>query len=261
MSRSVDFLATSSSSFASTSRLPPSTSILITDTLQSPSLFLATQLIARTLKPQDRKGKGKVILVGISEVESEYQAILKKQSVQLVTEKQQGNFQFIDGFEGDVVSIFSEISQSLSSPSTPPQSDQSQETLVILDDLSALNWIGNSPLKLIKFHLALKNLCHSSNATLVTVLHSDSLSPHPVTIDESDQYLFRSILQHSSYWFELKSLVSQSRGELSIHPAPGLMSVGGEKGRLRLRRGKEALEYRVEENGAVFEVKGLGRFI
>jgi len=48
---------------------------------------------------------------------------------------------------------------------------------------------------------------------------------------------------------------------LSIHPAPGLISVGGEKGRLRLRRGKEALEYRVEENGAVFEVKGLGRFI
>ena len=79
MSRSVDFLATSSSSFASTSRLPPSTSILTTDTLQSPSLFLTTQLIARTLKPQDRKGKGKVILVGISEVESEYQAILKKQ--------------------------------------------------------------------------------------------------------------------------------------------------------------------------------------
>jgi len=54
-----------------------------------------------------------------------------------------------------------------------------------------------------------------SNATLVTVLHSDSLSPHPVIQDELDQYLFRSILQHSTYWFELKSLVSQSRGEVS----------------------------------------------
>lgn len=49
---------------------------------------------------------------------------------------------------------------------------------------------------------------------------------------------------------------------MSIHPGPGLLlSKGGEGGRLRLRRGKEALEYRVEENGAVFEVKGLGRFI
>lgn len=97
MSRSVDFLSrasTSSSNYpgpsTSTSKhattLPLSSRILITDTLSCPSLFLLTQLIVRQLRKPSRvdiKGKGKaskVVLVGVREVESEYNNILKKQA-------------------------------------------------------------------------------------------------------------------------------------------------------------------------------------
>lgn len=55
-----------------------------------------------------------------------------------------------------------------------------------------------------------------THSTSVSVIHSDSVSPHPVVQDEQDQYLFRKALQSSEYWFELKSLVSQARGEVSF---------------------------------------------
>ncbi|GAA5986900.1 hypothetical protein JCM5350_000357 [Sporobolomyces pararoseus] len=275
MSRSVDFLSRASTSSSSaiagpsrsTTLLPPSSSILITDTLQSPSLFLLTQFISRTLlrKQQpgssDAKGKGKalkVVLVGVREVEQEYTNVLKKQSVQLSTEKTLGRFQFIDGSQGDLTEIHSAIVTAIS------QAEQGEDegTVIIIDDMSALSWMGNELNKLSKFVQSLKKLCLSTRSTLVTVLHSDSVSPHPIIQDDSDQYLFRKILQSSDYWFELKSLVSQARGELSIHPGPSLPAASSnENDRLRTRVGKEALEYTLEENGAVFEVKGLGKFI
>ncbi|GAA5929417.1 uncharacterized protein JCM15063_004143 [Sporobolomyces koalae] len=267
MSRSVDFLSPASAStgpLASGSRsnvLPPATSILITDTLASPSLFLVTQLVARTLRksvPIDLKGKGKgkVVLVGIREVESEYTNILKKQSVQLTSEKTLGNFRYIDGSSGDLVQLYALVRETVDALRT----EEEEGTLVILDDVSALSWIGNDLEKINKFHLALRNLCITTRSTLVSVLHADSISPHPVIEDESDQYLFRKILQSSDYWFELKSLVAQARGELSIQPGPALALSQDQEG-IRTRTGKDALEYRLEENGAVFEVKGLGKFI
>ncbi|GAA5903700.1 uncharacterized protein JCM6883_005088 [Sporobolomyces salmoneus] len=272
MSRSVDFLSrASTSSVAGPSRsnttLPSSCSVLITDTLASPSLFLLTSFISRSLRktttPTDPKGKGKakVVLVGVREVEQEYTNILKKQSVQLSTEKSQGKFELIDGSDGDLQQIYNSVSTSLS---TLLEEDETTEgTLVIIDDLSALSWMGNDLKKIVKFNLALKKLCLATRSTLVSVIHSDSISPHPIIQDESDQYVFRKTLQTSDYWFELKSLVSQARGELSIHPGPALQSTSrtGKDERLRTRFGKEALEYTLEENGAVFEVKGLGRFI
>ncbi|GAA6010346.1 hypothetical protein JCM11491_006278 [Sporobolomyces phaffii] len=271
MSRSVDFLsrASTSSSSGGPSRLPPNSSILITDSVQSPAVFLLTLLIARALRKQtpppggDIKGKGKakVVLVGVSEVESEYTNILKKQSVQLGTEKSLGRFEFIDAASADLAATYAAVVESLSRDAAGSGS------LVVVDDLTALSWSGHDLTKIVKFHLALQTLVLSTRSTLVTVVHADQVSPHPVVRDESDQYLFRKVLASSDYWFELKSLVAQARGELSIHPGPALSPSSASRvedpddERLQTRVGKDALEYRLEENGAVFEVKGLGRFI
>ncbi|GAA5828656.1 hypothetical protein JCM3766R1_003775 [Sporobolomyces carnicolor] len=273
MSRSVDFLGrvTTSSTRAPgglSSAPPPSCSILITDTLASPSLFLVAQLISRTLRrttsAADAKGKGKakVVLVGVREVESEYTAVLKKQSVQLGAEKTLGRFEFVDGSRGDLNEIYAGVASAVGTGDDDEGRLWDEEgTLVIVDDLTALSWLGNDLAKVVKFDRALKHLCLSTRSTLASVVHSDSVSPHPVVHDESDQYLFRKVLQSSDYWFELKSLVSQARGELSIHPGPALLASTSRDERLRTRVGKESLEYTLEENGAVFEVKGLGRFI
>lgn len=72
------------------------------------------------------------------------------QSVQLSTEKSLEKFKFIDGSQGDLKEIYSQIYDTLI---------ESEEALVIIDDVSALNWMGNESNKLIKFFTNVNKLC------------------------------------------------------------------------------------------------------
>lgn len=95
-----------------------------------------------------------------------------------------------------------------------------------------------------------------------------------------DAYLFRKVLQQSDLWLEVTKLSSQTRGEvsrvfvlvlyiphknanaseseqLSIHRGPALVEDYGVVG----RAGPTAWQYRLEETGPTFAVKGLGRFL
>lgn len=171
------------------------------------------------------------------------------QSVQLGAEKTLGRFEFVDGSRGDLNEIYAGVASAVGTGDDDEGRLWDEEgTLVIVDDLTALSWLGNDLAKVVKFDRALKHLCLSvgppnpsflissnhcteeglterrdlslqTRSTLASVVHSDSVSPHPVVHDESDQYLFRKVLQSSDYWFELKSLVSQARGEVRSPPS------------------------------------------
>lgn len=73
------------------------------------------------------------------------------------TEKTLGRFQFIDGSQGDLTEIHSAIVTAIS------QAEQGEDegTVIIIDDMSALSWMGNELNKLSKFVQSLKKLCLS----------------------------------------------------------------------------------------------------
>ncbi|KAI6002832.1 hypothetical protein EDD15DRAFT_1427071 [Pisolithus albus] len=90
------------------------------------------------------------------------------------------------------------------------------QTLVILDDIASLEWLGFSPLVLFRFARALKALC------LKSWRNSSYPTSHPGCIGTWSP--FRLLLQLCSYHIEVRPLASGRSGavsgELCLHPGP-----------------------------------------
>lgn len=142
--------------------LPPGLSVLITDTLASPGTFLLTHFLARGLK----EGRN-CVLLSFRDVVAHYEGILKKnvrrhfhavlgqaqcwlclQSVQLSTFTRTGQFRFVDGLSAltqgstswqDILQQIKAALDSFDSSTQPP--------LVIIDDITALLWTGQSSVR------------------------------------------------------------------------------------------------------------------
>lgn len=78
--------ASSPNSFISSSSLPPDSSLLVTDTLDSPAHFLLLQLVSNALRPSGA-GRGalrelderrRVVILGVKEREEYWASLLKK---------------------------------------------------------------------------------------------------------------------------------------------------------------------------------------
>ena len=85
------------------------------------------------------------------------------QSVQLGAEKTLGRFEFVDGSRGDLSGIYAGVASAVGTDDDDDQGRLRDEegTLVIVDDLTALSWLGNDLAKVVKFDRALKHLCLS----------------------------------------------------------------------------------------------------
>lgn len=107
-------------------------------------------------------------------------------------------------------------------------------------------------------------------------MHGDEIaalpsSDSPAAIE--DTHLFREVLQRSDLWLQTTSLATQIRGEvrppppvsydehtltrgvqLAIHRGPAAIEDYG----IQNRSGSTALQYKLEESGAVYHIKGLG---
>ncbi|BGP40874.1 hypothetical protein JCM10449v2_004839 [Rhodotorula kratochvilovae] len=301
MSRQSDFLtftyppSSSSSSLPSTtSSLPPAFSLLLTDTLDAPATFLLVQLVARALRPplaeagRRAEKRRRVVLVGVREREEYWAGVLKKNGIQLPTESASGRFTFLDASSPSLAlpALFASVRAALShSPSSssapdggpsqppPPPSDEGEPgPLVIIDDLSALLWVGREPQDVVRWWRGVRALVDEHTASLATLLHADTLSPSPALHAPSpahspyaspeDQYLFRQVLQGCDVWGEVVGLGNGgtgARGELSLHRGPALLPPSATHDGWSVdapRAGARALQYKLEEGGAVWEVKG-----
>ncbi|GAA6032562.1 hypothetical protein JCM8097_004817 [Rhodosporidiobolus ruineniae] len=314
MSRPTDLLsfthqAAASSSFASASTTrsplpPPPTSVVLTDTLSAPGTFALAQLIQRALKTPSAvvAGKGKareggesegemrranVVVVGVSEREEFWGALLKKQGIQLPLESTAGRFAFVDASDPSIplTALYTSLVALLAPPSSSAAAEQGGEPgpLVVIDDLSAVVWRGEEVRAVVRWWKAVRAAVAATNSSLLTLLHADSLSPsYPpepsLSLSSSstpfespeDQYLFRSVLQQSEVWVEVSALVTGGgaggiRGEITVYRGPALVehaaspSTGGGGG-FSLDPGPP-LQYKLEDGGPVYEVKGLGRFL
>lgn len=224
--------------------------VLITDELPAPADFL----LHRFLHVQIRDAKqSHCIFLSVSEDFDRVKTIASKATLNLV---QNAKFKFVDFVKaseaspekttGDADTRLYNIINLLSLDIGAVKAAEEQ-TLVILDDISSLEWLGFSPLALFRFARALKALCLKSGATLVIRLH---------ILDASEPgHLFRLLLQLCSYHIEVRPLASGRSGavsgELCLHSGP---CESGFKSRPLSRT--SALQYRLTDGGAMFFNKG-----
>ncbi|GJN91218.1 hypothetical protein Rhopal_004236-T1 [Rhodotorula paludigena] len=253
-----DFLSfthtSTSSSSQPTSSLPAALSLLVTDTLDAPASFVLVQLVAHALRPaasaaaapgggSGAAGKRRVVVLGVRERDEYWTAVLKKNGIQIPTERSTGHFTFIDSSDPSLAlpDLFTAVAAALVAPSqsappaiSPAGTGDALGPLVVIDDHSA---------------------------SLVTLLHADSLSPSPtlslastVAFDSpEDQYLFRQVLQRCDLWAQVDGFGNGGSGARGESRAFDYWTVDAP------RMGARAWQFRLDEaKGALWNVKGGG---
>ncbi|KAG1715624.1 hypothetical protein ID866_1548 [Astraeus odoratus] len=219
--------------------------ILITDELSAPADFLLHRFLHVRLKEVKQSN---CIFVSVSEDLERIRAVASKAVLNL---PQNGRFKFIDLVKTTETTVHDgprlrHIVDLISSELDPAYSEKGQD-LVILDDISSLEWLGFSTLDLSRFARALKAACLKTGATLV-VRH------HILNASEPDP-LCQLLLQLCSYHVEVRPLSSGRSGavsgEVCLH-----QGASGDGPAYHLISRMAALQYRLTDGGAVFFGKG-----
>jgi len=123
------------------------------------------------------------------------------------------------------------------------------DIMVLLDDITSLEWIGFPLVDLVRFSRALRSLCFKSNASLI-------IRHHVVTPDEPDD-LLRHLLQICTYHMDVRPLSSGRSGavsgEIALHAGSCV-----DNAEFRLISRNAAVQYRLTDSGAVFFDRGTG---
>ncbi|KAG1752843.1 hypothetical protein EDB19DRAFT_1670099 [Suillus lakei] len=222
--------------------------LLITDQLPAPADFLLHRFLHLHLK---QSKTAKCIVLAVSESLERWKSVASKANINVAHNE---SFQFIDVFEqhrpsgeGNTNDISLKSIYDLLSVKLSDSRINGQIPLVILDDITSLEWLGVSLLDLSRFARALRTLCVKMDAALV-VRH------HIVTPPEPDA-LLQHLLQLCTYHIEVRPLASGRSGavsgEICVHLGP---STKDTKEHLISRT--SALQYRLTESSAVFFDKG-----
>ncbi|KAF8557662.1 hypothetical protein OG21DRAFT_233710 [Imleria badia] len=230
--------------------------ILITDEIQAPADFLIHGFLNLRLK--DSK-QSRCLLLSVSEDIERIRSVASKSSLNI---SQNARFKFIDVYshleeseaaggsdapdtsprDSQLRRIFDLVSTELRSA---PDSDG--KSLVILDDIATLEWLGYSVLELSRLCRALRALCLKESATFL-------IRHHVLDRSELDP-LSRHLLQLCSYHVEVRPLSSGRSGavsgELCLHLGPV-----ESKPVYPLITRSAALQYRLTDGGAMFFNRG-----
>ncbi|KAF9227178.1 hypothetical protein BS17DRAFT_747455 [Gyrodon lividus] len=223
--------------------------ILITDELQAPADFLIHRFLNLRLK--DAKQQSWCLLLSVSEDIERIKAVASKSNLNL---SQNARFKFIDlnphleeepdntPRDSRLRRVFDLVTSELYNING---SDGNR--LVILDDITSLEWLGFSVLDLSRLCRALNAFCLKAGTTLV-------IRHHIISPSEPDT-LFQHLLQLCSYHIEVRPLSSGRSGavsgELCLHMGP----IESEPSHQLIAR-PTALQYRLTDGGAVFFNKG-----
>ncbi|KAF8240221.1 hypothetical protein L208DRAFT_1449553 [Tricholoma matsutake] len=229
--------------------LPEGILILITDELLSPADFLLHRSLISHIKSSKNS---KSVILSVSEGIARWKAIAAKSNVNLDQHLSSGSLDFVDVLSHVQLP---EPSDDPAKPTLRPLFDHvvakigsdSTSTLIILDDITSLQWIGFSSFDIARFTRALRALCLRVNATLI-------IRHHNVTPGEPDD-LFRHLLQLCAYHMDVRSLSSgrsgSISGEVALHPGLGTPPSG-----VKLIPRSSALQYRLTDSGVNFFERG-----
>ncbi|KAF8444825.1 hypothetical protein L210DRAFT_3393573 [Boletus edulis BED1] len=221
--------------------------LLITDELHAPADFLIHKFLNLRLKDSKRS---RCLILSVSEDMERIRSVASKSSLNI---SQHAGFKFIDVFahlesesESSADSTLKRIFDLVSTELRGGENDDGK-SLVILDDIATLEWLGYSVLELSRLCRALRALCLKESATFL-------IRHHVLNRSEPDP-LFRHLLQLCSYHIEVKPLSSGRSGavsgELCLHLGP----VESRPSCPLITR-SAALQYRLTDNGAIFFNKG-----
>ncbi|KAF5359008.1 hypothetical protein D9758_004871 [Tetrapyrgos nigripes] len=230
--------------------LPDGILALITDELPSPADFVLHQSLSSHFKQSTKTFKRSAIILSVSESWTRWQAISAKSNLNLSQLSTAGSLHFVElisslqssAEDSPFRSLCDKVRGLLDS-----MEDSSEPTLVILDDIATLEWIGYPILEVTRFCRALRALCAKKKATL--------LIRHHLTSEEPDD-LFRLLYQICTYHVDVRPLSSGRSGavsgEVALHAGPSLPPSTS----VKLIPRSAALQYRLTESGVVFFERG-----
>ncbi|CAL1706057.1 unnamed protein product [Somion occarium] len=240
----------------SLSELPsPGDVVIVTDQLLSPADFVIHKTISSHFKDV---GKAKCLFLSVSESLARLKAIAAKSNVNLAQHLQSGSFAFVD--VGSYIEPPIDRAHSshqtllrplfdLTSERLSEWSDEGATPLVVLDNISALEWIGFPVSDILRFLRALSALCRKSNVALL-------IRHHVATPAEPDD-ITRLLYQLGTYHLEVLPLSTgrsgSVSGQIALHPGPGI----SQPVQRPIPR-SSAVQYRLTDTSVVFFERGTG---
>lgn len=172
--------------------------------------------------------------MGVKEREEWWVGVLKKSGIQLANERASGQFRYLSLADPAVslAGTFALLRETL----LDDVSGEALGPLVVLDDVSALAWMGPEVRDVLRWWNGVRSLLGPARATLLTLQHYASSPSAGIEEDPSDTWLFRSLLQRSDLWLQVEpvgggggggaaSSGAATSGEVSVHLAPSYLPV------------------------------------
>jgi len=230
-------------------------SVLITDRLPSPADFLLHRYFATHIKESK---EAKCIVIDTTDSQTKWKLLAGKSGINLPPLVASESAVFLDAIDkvifpegathGEstplrllydcIQSIFEKWNQ------RPPSSK-----LVIVDDLSSLEWIGLPLVDLKLFSRAIFTLCRKFNASLI-------IRHHIVNAQEIDD-LHRHLMQLCTHYVDVLPLSTGRSGSVSgqvtLRPGPILATPS-----YKVITRSSAIQYRLTETGVMFFDRGTG---
>ncbi|KZT65043.1 hypothetical protein DAEQUDRAFT_814575 [Daedalea quercina L-15889] len=230
--------------------LLPRELLLITDELPSPADFLLHKLLADHLKHVRGGGtQSRCIILSTVNDPLRWKHVASKANSNLDQHIASQRLSLIDALsqlqpESTTLRPLYDV---LHANLTAAAADEGH-ALVILDDVSSLEWIGFSTADLSRFLRALSALCRKSNAALV-------IRHHIVTPGDPDD-LLRHLLQLASHHVDVRPLSSGRSGAVSGEIALHAGACCPPASQVKMIPRSTALQYRLTDAGATFFNKG-----
>ncbi|KAF8730634.1 hypothetical protein AX14_005356 [Amanita brunnescens Koide BX004] len=238
--------------------LPQGIVLLITDQPSAPADFFLHKTLHQNLKYNTDASLTKATILSVSEGLARWKSIASKSNLNLDHHltAQPPTLEFIDVLSHIGVPFSASQTQAeTATPSLKPIFDvfsaslskhPAAEHIVILDDITTLEWIGFELLDVMRFVRALRAACIKANATLFVRHHRLS--------DEPDD-LFRHLYQLCTYHLEVRGLASGRSGavsgEIALHPGPATTPKD-----VNIIPRSRAVQYRLTDANAVYFEKG-----
>ncbi|KDQ23538.1 hypothetical protein PLEOSDRAFT_1079575 [Pleurotus ostreatus PC15] len=223
--------------------LPNRSTFLVTDELFSPADFIIHSHVAAQAKDRSYR----CLIVSMLPDVSRWKAIAAKSNLNIAEKVASGSITFIDVLplirpsRGEDSSRLHDLFDAVSSNLSRFNSEDSD---VILDGISSLQWMGIPSKDVVRFHRAVRGLCRKFGSTLL-------IRHHVVTPTQPDD-VFRMLLQLCTYHIDVRPLASGRSGAVSGEVMLILTSIQGMG-----VQGNRRLQYRLSDNSAVFFERGM----
>ncbi|KAI0058732.1 hypothetical protein BV25DRAFT_1810118 [Artomyces pyxidatus] len=229
----------------------PGSLLLVTDELASPADFLLHQLLAAHVKG---RSDANCIIVSVSGDWVRWKAVASRSGINMAQKLEDKSIAFLDvslepGLQTPLAST--SLRYILQAIQTTVEAMREGNTLVIVDDLATLEWMGYSFLEVNRLSRALVSCCGKTNVALVI--------RHHVVVPEEPDAILRTLLQLCVHHLEVRPLSSGKSGavsgEVALHTRNTLDSP------VRQIPRSHAIQYRLTEYHAVYFERGTGSMV